>query len=322
MMNPIRRWQASLIASAVWLCIPPLYGQFLLVDRELQNPAQRSISPGLEGMQGAGFLADRFSVGVTGEVWVIDRLRTWGRVEKGSVRIGEWSKKVALFGGLEANPPTPGELECDCHNLIAIKEAVVRTGWDSADSPDVRISRPAASVLQMDFEHLNWSVPGGVEVQFGVAELNRSGREGAQPADWSAYMVRTATPHQVKIFDVHGKLLGLHPAPMDPALGFAIQVWGHLPARIEIRPRGGSWEVTLHSDAAFEAANVERASLHFGPNNAEPVAVHPKGADLVMSFRSADSGIRPGELNACLTGRRQDGVPFEGCDLLKRAAVR
>ena len=38
--------------------------------------------------------------------------------------------------------------------------------------------------------------------------------------------------------------------------------------------------------------------------------------DLLLRFRFADTGIRPSDLTACLTGEL-DKVPFEGCDLAK-----
>ena len=292
-----------------------LHGQFLLVDREPKTLAELSGPARFNGEPHSGFPADRFQVGAKEEVWVIDRVRLWGHVE-GAGRIGDRFEKIQLFGGLEAEPPAPGQADCDCHNLVALQTASLRKGSDTAEGQDVKVSRPSAAVWQLDFEHLNWSVPGGVEIQFGVAGVPRSGRD--RERGWSEYMVRTAAPHQVKIFDAHGKLLGLHHGAMDPSLGFAVQVWGHLPAEIEIRLRGELWEVTLHSGATLDAAHADRAGFHFGPNGAAPVAAHLKDADLVLSFRAADTGIRPGELNACLTGRRQDGVPFEGCDLLKR----
>jgi hypothetical protein len=148
-----------------------------------------------------------------------------------------------------------------------------------------------------------------MEIQFGIA--------GSR---WSSFSVDTGTVHQLKVFDAKGKFLSLYKegAP-DPAMGFAVQAWGHIPAPVEIRQHGEIWEVTLRSAAAFNAASADGPSLRFGPKGASPVAFHADGAYLVASFRTADAGIRPGDVNACLTGRRQDGVPFEGCGLLQSA---
>ncbi len=274
--------QAFVIAVVICLCGLPLRGQFLLLDRELKQPAEA----GRMEAKGPGFLADRFSIGSKGDVWIIDRLRMWGHFDTGRI------EKVTLFGGLEAKPPAPGEFECDCHNLIAINGAP-------------RTSRITPSAWQLDFEHLNWSVPGGVEIQFGLSA-----------ARWSTYTVRAGPPHEVKLFDAKGKLVG--PYGADPVVGFAVQVWGHLPVPVEIRPNGELWQVRLRSAGSFEVGSADRASLRFGPKGAAPTAVDRQGADMLLTFRAADTGLQPGDVNACLTGRKQDGMPFEGCDLLKK----
>jgi hypothetical protein len=313
-MNPLPGRQSFLWSSIIWFGIFPLHGQFLLLDRALKNPAPTALGIGLNEKSGAAFLADRFRISEAGEVWVLDRLRTWGTVA-GRAPLGDRFEKIMLFGGLEASLPVPGEVDCDCHNLVAVQTAAIEKGSDSAAGPDVRISRLNAAIWQVDFDHLNWSVPGGVEIQFGIAGVNRSGNAHT----WSAYAVQTATPHQIRRFDSHGKLLGLPAVASDPNLGFAIQVWGHLPATIEILRRGELWVVTLKNGAADEAAQADRDGFRFGPKGARPVSVHSQGNDLVLNFPAAGAGIRAGELNACLTGKRHDGVPFEGCDLLKSA---
>lgn len=258
----------------------PLDGQYLLLDRGLKDAAEPVVSVRPEAGNSGRFLADRFRVGSSGEVWVIDRVRVWGRFATGGF------ENATLWGGLESSDPAPGSFDCDCHNLLALNR-------------DARASRLPNSSWRLDFDHLNWSVPGGVEIRFGV-----------NAPRWSAVTVRTRTPHQIKLFDAKGKLVGPHGVESDA--GFAVQVWGHLPAKIEIRPDGERWQVKL-----FDAAHTDLASLRFGPGGAEPVTALLDGPDLVMSFRSAETGIRPGELNACLSGRRENGVPFEGCNLLK-----
>jgi len=101
-----------------------------------------------------------------------------------------------------------------------------------------------------------------------------------------------------------------------------VQVWGHRPAPIAIRSRGGVLEVTLRSDSTFDATLADPATLRFGPNHAQPAATKVVTVDgrsnLTMQFRPADAGIQPGYVSACLTGQLRDGVPFEGCDLLPK----
>ncbi len=271
--------RALLILTGSCVSLLPLYGRFLLLDRGLKNEAHAAVSTR------TGFLSDTFKIGAPGEVWVIDKIRVWGKSgTNGSVN-------VALFGGLETAEPTPGAIECDCHNLLSINR-------------EPQVLRLKSSVWQLDFDHLNWSVPGGAAIQFGVSGPR-----------WSPTMVNTGTPHQIKLFDANGKLMKPYGDPSEA--GFAIQVWGHLPASIEIRSEGDLWRVKLVRAGPLAATRTDEASLRFGPGGAKPVAIDQESDDLVIAFRSADIKVRPADLNACLSGQREDGVPFEGCDLLK-----
>jgi hypothetical protein len=271
--------RALLILTGSCVSLLPLYGRYLLLDRGLKNEAPAAVSPQ------TGFLSDSFKVGATGEVWVIDKIRVWGKVGTNG------SEKVALFGGLENAGLAPGAIECDCHNLLSINR-------------EPQVSRLKGSVWQLDFDHLNWSVPGGATIQFGVSGPR-----------WSTTLVNTGTPHQIKLFDANGKLVKPYGDPSEA--GFAIQVWGHLPATIEIRSEGDLWRVKLVRAGPLAAARTDEVSLRFGPGGAKPVTIHWESDAVVIHFRSADTKLRPADLNACLSGRREDGVPFEGCDLLK-----
>jgi hypothetical protein len=80
--------------------------------------------------------------------------------------------------------------------------------------------------------------------------------------------------------------------------------------------------VILRGESFLEPSQVDTASLRFGPHGASPDNVRMEDFDhdgklqLVMDFRAADSGLTPKSINACLSGQRRDGAPFEGCDLL------
>lgn len=289
-----------------------LNAQYLLLDRPLGRIAagqQQSGAP----EPNTGFLADRFRVGKEGEVWVVDAMTMWIRVDAGRGGIGSVFENIKLFGGLEAGPPKPGEIECDCHNLAAIKSVNLQSGSDTLSADGVHISLAADSLWQLDFGNLNWSVPGGVDIRFGAAGRKRA---GVATAKWFVATVRTGAAHEIRMFDDKGKRVDLQNTDSrNSAMGFAVKVSGHLPVAIDIQPQNQFWEVILRNASSIEA---QRATLRFGPSGAAPASVHADGADLVMRFRASDCGIRPGDVNACLTGQRADGVPFEGCDLLKR----
>lgn len=90
---------------------------------------------------------------------------------------------------------------------------------------------------------------------------------------------------------------------------------------IELRSRG-LVRVALLGSPDFDPAEVDVASLAFGPAGAPPF--HGRGrlqdvnhdglADLVASYRASETGIAPGDTRACLEGECRDGTPFAGCD--------
>jgi choice-of-anchor B domain-containing protein len=106
-------------------------------------------------------------------------------------------------------------------------------------------------------------------------------------------------------------------------------------ARIDIRPWGsrnhilafshGVTPVALLGTEAYDVDQVDGESLAFGPH-AAPLAhrwcphrldVNGDGRmDLVSHHRTHETGIAPGDRQACLTGTLADGTPFRGCDLV------
>ena len=311
-----------LISCAV-LCSQPQPSQILVVDRGMEGGAQAAGVP-LGRTKGAGFVGDHFRIGAAGEVWIIDTIRTWARPGESAghaASLGDVFESVTLFGGIEAAPPKPGqppEPECDCHNLMTIKGARLQPGADQPASPDVTVSPAAAGIRQVDFRSLRWSVPGGVDIQFGVMGVSRHGRQ-----TWHNQAANMGNAHQLKIFDEKGKLEGPYVPdgePVDGRAGLNVQVWGHRSAPVAIRSGGTAIEVVLRSDASFDAGRADAATLRFGPKNAAPISSRLETiegrAALVARFRRADAGIQGAVVSACLTGRLQDGVPFEGCDLV------
>jgi hypothetical protein len=290
-----------------------LHAQLLVVNRGF-DPAHTSAKS--LRLPKPGFLGDHFRIGASGEVWIIDTIRTWARTDESS-RLGDVFERIALFGGIEAAPPVPGQPpqpECDCHNLLTIKAGTLPLG-ENVVNGDVVSSRVSSGLWQIDFGNLHWSVPGGVDLQFGVAGTSRTKRRV-----WTDQLAPTTDPHLLKTFDEKGKLEGPYPID-DHKLGLNVQVWAHRSAPVTVRSAASAIEVVLRSDGTFDATQTDASTLRFGPRNASAIATRTETVDghtaLVARFRRADVGLQSvGVMSACLTGRLHDGVPFEGCDLI------
>jgi hypothetical protein len=89
-----------------------------------------------------------------------------------------------------------------------------------------------------------------------------------------------------------------------------------------INPMGrGSIPVAILGSDDFDVAELDRATLAFGPAGAPPVhrthlldVNRDDRKDLIAFFETDSSGIAFGDSETCLTGELLDGTPIEGCD--------
>jgi hypothetical protein len=91
---------------------------------------------------------------------------------------------------------------------------------------------------------------------------------------------------------------------------------------INLRSRGVI-TVAIFSTATFDASTVDPASVKFGPNGATSTQnsledVNGDGRlDLVLHFRTQETGIQLGDTQACLTGQTRSGESMQGCDSIR-----
>ena len=109
-----------------------------------------------------------------------------------------------------------------------------------------------------------------------------------------------------------------------------------LHVEIDIKPGGGPnpvnpfsrgvVPVALLGSEDFDAAAVDRSTLAFGPSGAPPAhragghlkdVNHDGLTDLLLHFRTPETGIALGDTEACVSGETLDGIPFEGCDSIR-----
>ncbi|MBI2361119.1 MAG: hypothetical protein HYV04_19810 [Deltaproteobacteria bacterium] len=140
--------------------------------------------------------------------------------------------------------------------------------------------------------------------QRGVARPQDGNGDGASACDIGAYEV---TVQSVTV-----------PIDIKP---------GSFPNSVNPRSRGVV-PVAILTTPDFDATMVDSVTVGFGPSRAAPVHVAIEYADgddlpdMVLHFRTEQTGIQCGDTSAALAGKTFDGTAFEGSDSINTAGCK
>jgi len=122
--------------------------------------------------------------------------------------------------------------------------------------------------------------------------------------------------------------IGAYELPQEQAVAIDIKP-GETPNSINPRS-GGVILVAILTKPTFDATTVEPLSVRFGPNGA--MESHGRGhledadgdgdLDLVLHFRTRETGIQCGDTSAFLTGKTQSGQAIKGTDSIETVGCK
>lgn len=191
------------------------------------------------------------------------------------------------------------------------------TGENPAPPPNAGINVVELSMPQASTYTIEVIAPANERYSFAMYGSDRNSNlsfnlfEG-QPA------TAAAQPRYTFIYD---------PTPGAKTLVFQVTLDikpGDTPNSINLKSKGVI-PVAIVSTDTFDAKTLDPLSVRFGPNAARES--HNKGhiedvngdgkPDMVLHFRTQESGIKAGDSDACLTGKTTIGLDVQGCDLVK-----
>lgn len=177
------------------------------------------------------FIGDDFVIGAPGEVWIIDKIRTWAAADaKADSSPGDLLERITLFGGLAGDPNPNRGADCACHDTVPLK--IADLSIKSTGNSDIQFSQDQVLKLwQIDFNHVQWSVPGGVKLQFGVSAAGRPTSNQGSFYKWFNHASAIQGKHSLRVFSESGKLesfLEIKGKNPEQSPTISIQVWGHL----------------------------------------------------------------------------------------------
>lgn len=121
-------------------------------------------------------------------------------------------------------------------------------------------------------------------------------------------------------FTIGGLLVGLAIGPSATQVAIDIKPGGRPNS---INPKSdGVTPVAILTTGAFDATTVDPSTVRFGKNGTEAMPVHSAVEDLdgdghpdmILQFRTQDTGIQCGDISAALTGKTRNGRTIKGTD--------
>lgn len=163
-----------------------------------------------------------------------------------------------------------------------------------------------------------------------------------EPSGYTFWASGEPNDHNNEDFAVMNWQHEVQPEPQPPGAwndlggvgGYAIFEYDVLAVSVDIMPGGdtnpvnpvsmGVISVAILTTADFDATTVDPQTVTFGPAGA--TEAHGRGhvedvdqdgdVDLLLHFRTHETGLQPGDTEACLAGETFSGNPFQGCDVI------
>jgi hypothetical protein len=221
-----------------------------------------------------------------------------------------------------------------CRNVAALKSITTRAPEEDASQPPLR-----RWVWETGAEYLVTEATGNLEDFLGWT-LFAFGPEQSRVAGTELGVPFFLSPPDSPFPIPESPLIVSHPGPdgIDDTAddNLAGIVYGVVLSQrlleIDIKPLSdsnsintddkGVIPVAILTTEDFDALTVDADSVRFGPDEAEKrhKKAHAKDVDedgdldLLLHFPTLDTGIAPGDTEACLIGQSFDGAPLTGCD--------